>query len=380
MHLRLSLLAAAVTALSVGLSGGYAGHDYIEFHAAAQLLGARESPYAPEPQRRAQAPLRPGTNLGPNEAVGFLPYYYPPWPALMCWPLTLFPYQAAKVIWVYIGFLGLVYAGDMLHRPAGPLSRRSSVFVAVLFLPSIFSVLIGQTAPLVLWLGVLVWHLLQKGRDRAAGVALAWLSVKPTLAIVAIPGMIVWAVRQGRWSLIASSGLMLGAMCAVSTMVLPSWPVEMYHALRRIPLDTVADPRVGATWPLALRVLGFDGWRLALANAATAVVVVATILMTAWRKGSPAADTLGLGLLTAFFVSPYAKFYDYPVLLVPLTIVLGRLPRLAAAGLLLALMLVPYLHLPLIGLLGFRLIELIWMPAILALAWLTTSGRTKRPV
>jgi len=70
-------------------------------------------------------------------------------------------------------------------------------------------------------------------------------------------------------------------------MVLPSWPVAMYLALRRIPLDTVADPRVGATWPLALRVLGFDGWRLALAIAATAVVVVATILMTAWRKGSP---------------------------------------------------------------------------------------------
>ena len=79
---------------------------------------------------------------------------------------------------------------------------------------------------------------------------------------------------------------MLGAMCAVSTMVLPSWPVAMYLALRRIPLDTVADPRVGATWPLALRVLGFDGWRLTLAIAATAVVVVATILMTAWRRAA----------------------------------------------------------------------------------------------
>ena len=190
MHLRLSLLAAAVTALSVGLSGGYAGHDYIEFHAAAQLLGARESPYAPEPQRRAQAPLRPGTNLGPNEAVGFLPYYYPPWPALMCWPLSLFPYQAAKVIWVYIGFLGLVYAGDMspASRPA-PHGGRQSSWPFISTIDILRPDRTDRSARAVAWGSG--GALLQKGRDRAAGVALAWSNVKPTLAIAAIPGMIV---------------------------------------------------------------------------------------------------------------------------------------------------------------------------------------------
>ncbi len=57
---RICCIAAGVLALSsvVLAPSGRSGHDYIQFHAAATLLRARENPYAFSTQMRAQHGLR----------------------------------------------------------------------------------------------------------------------------------------------------------------------------------------------------------------------------------------------------------------------------------------------------------------------------------
>ena len=99
------------------------------------------------------------------------------------------------------------------------------------------------------------------------------------------------------------------------------------------------------------------------------------------------SDVLGLGILAAFFVAPYARHYDFPVLVVPFLILLGgRLSQLAGAGLLIALILGPYVQFYVLGQVKaahgddarfLHECSFFWMPLLLAGAWLVT-GRGPR--
>jgi hypothetical protein len=137
----------------------------------------------------------------------------------------------------------------------------------------------------------------------------------------------------------------LGFLCLASTAVVPSWPAEMLRATRVTPLPTDDWPWVGVSWNLALRTLGLHGWILWLAYAAVAIPLTLMTLATAWDLDRPLGDVLALGLIAAFFVSPYAQLYDFPVLVIPLLVLLSeRLTGRTGAALLGAFLLVPYMH------------------------------------
>jgi len=56
--------------------------------------------------------------------------------------------------------------------------------------------MLGQTAMFVFFVLALSWRLLQRHSDVAAGVALAWLSVKPQLTAILVLALLVWLVRR----------------------------------------------------------------------------------------------------------------------------------------------------------------------------------------
>jgi hypothetical protein len=93
---------------------------------------------------------------------------------------------------------------------------------------------------------------------------------------------------------------------------------------------------------------------------------------------------VALSLLAAFFVAPYARPYDFPVLLIPLLVLVGdRLPELPAAALLMAVVLLPYVQFLL--LLKYRRLytttdfilesTYFWIPLVLAAVWFATRRR-----
>src|SRR5262249_15831374 len=102
----------------------------------------------------------------------------------------------------------------------------------------------------------------------------------------------------------------------------------------------------------------------------------------------PLGDVLALGLIAAFFVSPYAQLYDFPVLVIPLVILLGeRLPGRTGAILLGAFLLLPYVH---AYALFFAITHhsyniyidkylLIIIPALLGVSWCWLRLRRRRP-
>ena len=369
--LGLSLSACAALAVAgVAVRNG-AGHDYVQFHAAASLLREGKSPYSVDGQTRVQRILREAEgprrrdSTDPYEAIGVLPYFYPPWLALACLPLTALAYPVAKAVWVGLGAQCLAASGyGLAELGRRPVSRTMAVALALGLMPCYASVQLGQTPPLVLAALVAAAWLLRSDRDFLAGAALAWAVVKPQLAVVAVPSALLWAARRGRWGVVAGFAATLGALGLVSALIVPDWPFEMLKAPTRVPLPTTLDPSVGVTWLSVLRTLGASGFVLALGVACVAVPAALAAFRAAWDRDRPVTDALALGLIAAFFVAPYSLGYDLAVLVFPLLMLSPRLPVWALALALLG----PYWHLAAVNA-GARQVGFCAWPAALAWAW-----------
>jgi hypothetical protein len=353
--------------------------DFICYFSAAKILTSGNNPYDLASQTEVQRDL--GWRRGAN---GFgvydcLPYFYPPWFALACAALLPLGYPAAKVVFFFLNVELALLAGYLLRPTGRGVPHWLPVAFVSLFCFTIVSALLGQTALLILFLIAAAWKLLDGGRDRAAGVVLACLTIKPQLTAVLLLGALLWAVRRRRWGVVATFLLTSAALAGVCTLIVPSWPLQMLNAPRESPPPTEFYPWIGNTWFLLLRTAGAQGWGLGLAYLAVAVPFVVAVVRAALDRTRPVADTLALGVLAAFFVAPYARHYDFPVLIVPLLILLGwRLPRVVGATLVVALVVLPYPEFVLLNRLkptlhpGIDFLHesaFFWVPSLLAIAW-----------
>jgi Glycosyltransferase family 87 len=374
------LLALAAVALA---PSGRSGHDYIQFHAAATLLRAGENPYAFVTQARAQSALRAADApraadpTDAYDAIGVLPYFYPPWLALCCVPLTALSYPVARAAWVALGAVALGASGFGLTRlraTTGRVTVSTAVALALGLMPCYACVRLGQTPPLVIVGLVAALCLLERGHDRAAGAALAWAVVKPQLAVVAVPAALLWAGRRGRWGVLSGFSATLAALSLSAALIVPDWPVEMLRAPSRIPLPTTLDPSVGVTWLAALRTCGAAGIALWSGYLLVALPAALLALRAAWHPAREAADAVSLGVLASFFVAPYALGYDLAVLVVPLVVLLPRLSPRAMLWTLTIAAVVPYWHLSAVNAGLWQVTFLVW-PVALAGLYFTKNPR-----
>jgi Glycosyltransferase family 87 len=361
----LTVMAALLTLGFFRLTSNSPGIHYVQYRAAADLLMTGRDPYDIAEQSRLQRAIQ----MDQNRSV--LPYFYPPWFSLACAPLSLVPYRVAEVFYLFLTSLCLFLAGSLLHAAAPGLSRWATIMVVVGFLPSLFAAQTSQTAPLVLLLAAALWRSLDLGRDRLAGFTIAWLTIKPQLSAGIILGGLLWSARRRRWGVLASFALTLGLLCVASTALDPSWPIAMLRAPRIIPLPTEAHPEIGVTWPTLLRAFGVASWQLGVAYGALAVPAMAVVVRSAWDRRRCAGDVIGLGSIAAFAIAPYAQFYDFPVLLVPLFGLVGnQQPSVPMVGLLLAFLVLPYANFLAWVIAGWPPCTFAWVPAVLAIAWL----------
>ena len=353
--------------------------DVVCYWSAAKLLASGQSPYDIEEQTRVQRQFgwdKEGPGLG---IYDFLPYYYPPWFGFLWVSFLPLGFTAAKVAWFFLNVEGILVSGYLLKDVVPGVSRWMSVLLAALFVFSLVCVLLGQTAILIFLLAALAWRLLDAGWDRSAGVALAWLTIKPQLTAVLLLALVLRLALQRRWNALGAFFLTLAALALVSTFVVPSWLFEMLQAPQKTPSPTEYYPWIGNTWFLMLKTLGVEGWPLWTLYLAVALPFLGAVIRAALSPAQSTLDLVAVGLQAAFFVAPYARHYDFPVLLIPLLALLrGRPASLAANLLLLALVFVPYVQFyllvqykPLYNPSGLFLLEgtFFWIPVLLAVAW-----------
>jgi hypothetical protein len=298
-------------------------------------------------------------------------------------PLTLLSYPAAKGVWVFLGYQSLLEAGRGLRALPG-LPSPWLIVLGLLAVPACLAAHMGQTSALVLLFLVGAWRLIERRSDTWAGVALAWLTFKPQMSVVVIPAVLIWSARQGRWDVIRGCAAMLGILCLICTVLVPSWPWDLVQAPRLCPLPSATNPSDGVTWLAVLQTLRLPRWPLVFAYAALALPVTALALRAAGDRTRPCAEVMALSILAAFFVSPHSLGYDYVILLFPMLVFLSGLPVRRATQLLLGVTIGFNLHFNLIqgGTTRLALVSLFWLPAGLTIwgAVRAAGARREGPV
>ena len=309
-----ALLVSVLMANGISLpGGGVLGGDFIAFWTAARAVWGGGYPGIYDPAAFEAAVASTGAALGAGTERFGLTWQYPPHAMLAAAPLGLLPYGLAYAAFAGGGLAAFAFA----LRGAGGV--RVGTMLLVLASPALFqTVVCGQLGA---WVGALMLGalLLPDRRPVLAGVCAGLLTIKPQLGVL-IP--IVYLAGGHRAAFAAAAGTALGlAGLSLAVFGAPAWTAFADQVLG------VAEGVGAAAYPLAkmptvfaaLRTLGAPASLAAgLQGAAALAAVVACWRL--WRQGSEgregrtlrekAAITAGL----AFLCTPYAYYYDAPVL------------------------------------------------------------------
>jgi Glycosyltransferase family 87 len=363
--------------------------DFVCYWATGKILAAGQSPYDVDLQSRIQQEYGWDKETSGLGMFGCLPYYYPPWLAFVCVLLVPLGYEAAKLVWFFANVELALLTGYLLRGAAPSVPRWIPIVLVPVFALTLVGVLLGQTSLLILFLMALSLRLLDQRWDRSAGAVLVWLTHKPQLGGVLLAALLLWAVVQRRWGVLQGFLVALILLSAVSWWAIPGWPYQMWDATRQTPPPTEYYPWIGNTWMLVLKALGVRGWVLWVLYLAVALPFLGVVLQASFDRARPVGDLFALGALAVFFVAPYARHYDCPLLLIPFLLLLGnRLSPRIGTTLLIALVVLPYVQLIVLADLKARydpggkfLLEatFFWIPVLVAITWFTSEAVRKKP-
>jgi glycosyl transferase family 87 len=251
---------------------------------------------------------------------------------VMCFvPLTLLPTRPGFYVWTAINALAFLISLVLLFRWTPGFSREGALAVAaltILFPPVTDHLVWGQNKMLVLLMFVLMLRWMERGRDGAAGLMLAFATL-----LRAFPLLLVgYFILRKRWRVVAYAiaglavgGLLTLALAGVGTtlsfVLAPTYLTEQWRE---------ALPGNIATGPTVARMFwyffGLDlGPTLQWVSKATAVaaelaLLGLTVKATAARSSSddPDGRLFSLWIMTAILVSPTSWFYYLVLLTIPI--------------------------------------------------------------
>lgn len=313
------------------------GGDFIAFWSAARALALGEAHelYRPE---FFDALLR---QFGPPLDHFGLTWQYPPSMFLLIRPLGALPFGAAYAAWCAAG---LVLFYIVLRRLTQ--SVDAGLFAALS--PPVFAAFVtGQnilfTAPLLF-----AASMLARRKPELAGLCAGLLTIKPQLGVLIPIAFIAgghW--RAFRWAIYGAASLALTSLLFYGDEPWRAWLGSLAgvsggmesgaYPLFKMPTVFASAGLIGAPAPLA--------WTLQALSLALSAYLVAHV----WRRAR--SDDLKAAVLCAatFFATPYAYYYEFALLCLPVAVVAvrgvreGWLPaeRVVLAALFIAPLLLP---------------------------------------
>jgi len=294
------------------------GNDlYPRWVAGCDWLKTGRDPYSPATTLRIQQGIygRPAT---PDEDQ--VAFAYPIYTVLLTWPLCLAPDFASAHAVAMTALLVCVLGTAVLARrvtgwrPGPRLWIWSLVWMAVMY-PTARGLLLGQLAGAVALLQIGALEALRLRRDALAGVALALSTIKPQMAILIIPLLLLWAASQQRWKVLAGFLIGLGALILIPMIWLPGWPASWLAGIRQYTGYTEFG---SITWILTTYSLGTP----AFVESAVTVAWLAWFLVESWRARrlgfEPMLWAAALAIVLTHFVSPRTATTHFGPLLLPL--------------------------------------------------------------
>jgi hypothetical protein len=311
--------------------------DYVAFYAAGQLVvqGIGDELY--ELQSIAQEE-RAALREVPGEPGGILPYFNPPFVALLLAPLAaLTPDQAGEALFAVSVLLTLAVLW-LLYRLLPPLDGNGRLLLAGGFLsltPLVNLALQGQISGFLLLGWTLFIYFQVRGEQRLSGLALALLLIKPQSLLLPF-ALLVW---KRQWQPVIVVSAIAAALVVVSVAV--SGPAVLYEYPRFLLESAHWDGKWGIHFEGMFSWTGFLVRSFTPGSAphliasglliALTVGVVAWVFRGPWRPREPTFLLMsGALLLGDLLINPH--LYIHAVGPLPLAVVLGAAYSLRTSG------------------------------------------------
>lgn len=335
-------------ALGVGFArlGSYQSFDFRGFYSAAFQVKTHPSQlYDLRQENMVQDGATP-------EEQGVLPFYHPPYEALIYAPFSLLSYRTAYLVFIAFNML-LLMAAFFAARPVFssiiPWWQPRPGLMLFLFIPMVIAVTQGQDSILLLLLCCLAWRQLESGKDASAGCLLAIALFKFQIAI---PIAALLAIRRG-WRF--SSGFLLTAV-AVGLSCLAIVGRTGAASLFRLLTNTtsVAEKNGSALHGVGIKPLAMPnlagflyacGSRFLSSHLAFVIVGACSLGLFIWCacmvRVSPQNVAFSIAVLCGLLVSYHLYIHDVTLALLPAALLGGRAQKyllLALIGLPVALL------------------------------------------
>ena len=247
-----------------------------------------------------------------------VPFYiaYPPFFFSLMTPLSLVSLKVAYLLWITIWPIVALAALDQIMKLyAQQFSRidRALVLTSVLISqPSIVSLRLGQTSWWLLLCLCLLFHGIAANKDRIAGAAIAFSTIKPQyIVFLALPPLIL-----KRWPLLVAAAVMESALLLMTAcnvgwqniIKYPSW-------LAYVETSEATSSSIAAQSMVNFRGLASSFLPSSFCTVLMLVALIAALiwLIRVWRIGSSISNfrwPMALTLSAASVVSPHLHDHD----------------------------------------------------------------------
>ncbi len=160
-------------------------------------------------------------------------FAYPLYTLYFFWPLSYLPYPWAQAIWMTLlqfMLLGITLLSMALVRwHPSPWLFLTTIFWGIFFYNGARAILLGQFSILVGLALLLTLGTIEYRYDVWAGVCLAITTIKPQMVFLVLIFLLLWALRQGRWSIIISFGVTMMVLVLSSMLLVPTWPLNFIN-------------------------------------------------------------------------------------------------------------------------------------------------------
>ena len=293
-------------------------------------------------------------SLGPG--AYWSPFLNPPTLAWIATPFLAIPFEAALFLWTLLIAAAALLAWRLV-APGDGLIRAAHLALFLGLFPTAFGLMVGQPVALVAAAVAVAWWLADHKRPVLAGLALSLIAIKPQLALLVPPCLLV----AGHGRLFVTWLLATVVMVAVALVMLGPDGIQHYRDVLSVASQWEPTRRYAIAGPLGL------GPQVYVVQA----IVVGVTLVAAWRQRHLGpARPIATGIVASLLFTPYVGFQDFAMLVVAGWL----LVRSGASSFQVALMVVGYTLLELALLVLAVPILLAEALLLLSLAWPATHA------
>jgi hypothetical protein len=266
----------------------------------------------------------------PPEKFFLARFPYPPWYALSTFYLGLLPAQAAATLWFELNLVMLSFSIWLLTDGWDGRLRLIAFPLALIFLPVLGALSVGQyDFPVLLGTSLLIYSL-RKENVALTTLGAVLLTFKPHVgALILLSALILFVVRRDKFGRRVMRSILIAGVVLfiVGFLADPAWIISYPNMLLNYQGEgNVSSCSECASLPVFLSRWFFDGSLSKAALIAFGLLILLAGMFFARRNALLRSHELFLttALLITLLISPYLYNYDFVLLLIPFAVLVIR--------------------------------------------------------